>query len=608
MDEKITEAIVTAFVKELTSKGAILFKEASSELNNFFKIGISKYLKKQVKKYSTIKTLLRGNTPANLYDIYFPLKIKSEKQKAIETSAIESVFAKSKYITIIGDAGSGKSTLIKHLFINSIRTNFAIPLLIELRNLNDYRGDLKSYILEKILENKIQSNERIIERILEAGEFVFFLDGYDELSSTVKQSTISCINSLVDQYTECKFILTSRPYSDVENFQRFHNYRIMELTIEGGEIIGFVNKQLSNELELAQKINKSIESSKSEHIKSFLTNPLLLSLYILTFQNDASVPDKKCIFYRRVINSLFFEHDSKKLGYEREKLSGLNQEQFEELQKKFCFISYFESKFSWDADYINAKFSLIKSKVLFKFDNLKVLKDLKSAIALWIEDNGKYGFAHRSLQEYFAALLISNLDIPEKTRAYTKISERLPQNEHTTETQNLLSLLEEMDYIYYLKFYKIPQLRFLRAEIKNGSADEIIKSVLVFFCEAFLFIGDNEGKGAHRRNRQILVKSTVYHGIYIHIKYTRPIHDAILEGLIGTLQSNISKFTQLKKSENQILVSIPEHLDDALFQRIRPHLSEPAMQFNAYIDRELESMESFLRTKERNDSDLVDLI
>ena len=80
----------------------------------------------------------------------------------------------------------------------------------------------------------------------------------------------------------------------------------------------------------------------------------------------------------------------------------------------FCYLSYFESKFSWDSDFIFEKFKIIKSKSEIKFENQKILKDLSSAVALWTEDNGLYSFAHRSLQEYFASLFVKQMTLESK--------------------------------------------------------------------------------------------------------------------------------------------------------------------------------------------------
>ena len=93
------------------------------------------------------------------------------------------------------------------------------------------------------------------------------------------------------------------------------------------------------------------------------------------------------------------------------------------------------------------------------FENRKFIQDLKSAIALWTEDNGIYSFAHRSLQEYFAALFLKNLNPIEKERAYKKIIEKFAQQKRALGVENFLSLCSEMDEVTYSNLYLLPLLR-----------------------------------------------------------------------------------------------------------------------------------------------------
>ncbi|MGB4853156.1 MAG: NACHT domain-containing protein, partial [Ignavibacteria bacterium] len=212
MEKEILETVVTSFVGELFNQTAKLFEGTGDELKQFLNRGLKRYLEKQRDKYSHIKTLLKGNTPVYLYDIYYHLRLTNRKE-VIETKSINTVFSKSNYITIIGDAGSGKSTLVKHLFLNSILEKSGIPILVELRYLNDYKNSFEDYIYEKIFENKLSQNSNILERLLTAGKFVFFLDGFDELNSDIKPSVIISLNSFINSYDQNKFILTTRPYS-----------------------------------------------------------------------------------------------------------------------------------------------------------------------------------------------------------------------------------------------------------------------------------------------------------------------------------------------------------------------------------------------------------
>lgn len=626
MEEKILETVVVGLTKTIIVESKQLFDEiydsSYDRIKQFIGKDIKNYLSKQKDKYSHIKTLLRGNTPIYLYDVYFPAKLIHEKS-IITTNSSNDLFTKFNFITIIGDGGSGKSTLVKHLFLNSIFEKTKIPILIELRYLNENSDDLESYVKKTISQNKLATNHDILEKLLEKGKFTLFLDGFDEVDEKTKKNLVKQIMDFVNRYNHNFFLLTSRPYSNIENLPLFTNLRMKDLSLKNGEIKGFVYKQLGAEKELAEKAYKSIEQGEAKYIHSFLKNPLLLSLYLLTFQNNASIPDRKYIFYRRVINALFSEHDSKtKLGYVREKLCGLDQEKFELILKSFSFLSYFENEFSFDRDYVNLKLKLIKEKREIKFDNNKFISDLKSAISLWIDDDGQYSFAHRSLQEYFTALLITELKYEENNRVYKKIISKfeIAKSAPVREVENLLQLLKEMDEYNYFKNFYYPLLIDLKNEIDSSSYDIKSRKYLDFFIEGIVEhkFEENRLGSSVRYSYAPLRKEKIGKTIFIHILFTRKLNDLLHETLNDDLISKRNlKFTneKVKTTPNQQIRNSSrymifekkdfEEFCDLINQPILDNLTNEIFDF---IDKEIKYCEEYIEKIDETQKDLVDLI
>ena len=620
MEEKLLETIVGTFISEIITDSKNIFNDLVDEGNQLLKTGIKRYLNKQKDKYSYLKTLLKGNSPVYLYDIYFPLKLakwdklnKLDKHiPGISTNSIKSLFTNSNYLTIIGEAGSGKSTLVKHLFLNSIQTSFAIPILVELRYLNDYDYDLESYILDKVLENEIAENRLILERLLQKGKFVFFLDGYDELNSEVRSNTVEDLNVFINKYSENKFLLTSRPYSNVEHLQLFHNFAIKNLSFYGGEIKGFIHKQLDKEIELAKKIVSSLKWNRYDYINSFLTNPLLLSLYILTFQSNADIPAKKYIFYRRVIQALFSEHDSKtKLGYIREKQSGLKQEEFENILRSYCFLSYFESHFSWDLDYINDKFDIIKKTKKIDFSNEAVLTDFKSALAIWIEDYGMYSFAHRSLQEYFAALFVKSISPDHIERTYKKMIDRFSKIREFTEVQNFLSILEEMDTLNFKRYYYYPLLNEVRSYIDTSNDQTKIISFLNFFASGITLSSDIDGDKIHGTIE--VNNDIVFRSVFVHIPFTTNLR-AILQKATNIEKGNLSKGNDTKLSDTEvggghlIYINFKKELPSDFKSACFPDILKTVNDMIRFIKNEKRKTKQYISNAIDMDKDFVDLL
>lgn len=616
-NQKFLEIGFKAFLEETIKIGKEVFTDSEKELLHLFKVGIKKYLTKQKERFCTIKTILQGSTPVFLYDYYYPLKLIESKlvpyyhkdyySSVRETNSISSdniadVFKQGKYLTIMGDAGSGKSTLIKHLFLTCMREKYAIPFLFELRYLNDYKGSIEDYIISRIFEEKVAENSKILERMLKNGKFVFFLDGYDEINSGIKEAVVKQIDDFVSEYRENSYILTSRPYSNIEHFQKFKNFNVNRLN--NNDIEGFIKKQLPKEKELSSRIINSIKENKNDYIKSFLTNPLLLSLYILTYQSNSDIPLKKYIFYRRVIQALFSEHDSKsKIGFRRERKTELTQEQFEEILKKFSFLSFFDSEYDFQFDYLIETLKKIKDKLInTTFDNTKLLEDLKSALALWVEDNGVYSFAHRSLQEYYVASFIKQIDEQSnKIIVYKKLIERTKDG-LTSETQNLLNLCEEMDPITFYNFYKLPLLIEFRDTIINHSNENLITSVIRHLVKE-ININFNNNSDTTPTINEMQINQEVYKYLYFNLSFMQRLWNIMQEFRTYLSSNNTSRTKRFKYS-----LASTEFPDELMKFCLKKEVHLIIKEMQEFLDKEINLTTEFLNKTKKANSDLVNMI
>jgi hypothetical protein len=405
-----------------------------------------------------------------LKDFYLPLHITkygnkpnryTDDSKRISTENVSKLFSKTNYITIIGNAGSGKSTIVKYLFLDSVSRNFKIPIKIELRYLNDYKNSIADYIFDEIfLFHKLGFSKEIINRLLNSGAFIFFFDGYDEINSAKKEQITKDLDQFVNRYPSNHFLITSRPYTNIDTLPLFSNFIVCDLL--NSEIPAFVKKQIINsESELAEKMIKTIAQIENSSYKKFLSNPLLLSMFILTYQSYSEIPQKKSDFYKQVFDTLYSVHDSvSKLSFVREKQSGLSKEGFEDLLKLFSFISYFEEKFLYQPEYLENKLTFIKNKKKsLSFDNQKVIEDLQVAIGILNKDGLEYTFPHRSLQEFFAANYISSLSESNKKTVYSKIKSAIDKHIfYVVDNNHFLTLLSEQDYKSTISLLAIPLL------------------------------------------------------------------------------------------------------------------------------------------------------
>lgn len=428
----------------------------------------SKLLEYQVEEYRRskfVKSLLYTLRPVELEKIYEPISIMDSIGQKIKIESVGDLFESSEYITLIGDAGSGKSTLIKYLTLKIIRESKQLPITFELRYLNlqnnvqnsNYSfSNIHNYLIENIIKaNKIKNHVPAIERLLNSGKLIIFLDGFDELKKELRGVILKEIDSFIKKYPKNKYILTSRPSSNAESIPLFHTFNILPLSDNG--VIKFIKKQLIKD-ELKTKIIKTITDKKNIQYFYLLNNPLLLSLFILTYQINSNLPERKSSFYRQVFEALFTRHDSvSKLGFDREKLCNLNKEKYGSILEQFSIISLFERNFAFEESYFQDKLGKIRENEkdygLYEIDNL--IEDLVVSIGIIQKDSIYYLFPHKSIQEYFAALFIKNMETPSlKEKAYQKIIENGLINEI-----NFLGLCRELDYYNMSKYFTLPILQ-----------------------------------------------------------------------------------------------------------------------------------------------------
>lgn len=488
---------LSEFTKYLESPINSLIKGLGDELKQVARNRLLEYQTNEYKRNHYTKTLLHRSEPIRLDDFYLPLHITKyenersryrQEQKRISTEDVSKLFAKTNYITIIGNAGSGKSTIVKYLFLDSVSRNFKIPIKVELRYLNDYKSSITDFIFDEIfLFHKLGFSKEIIDRLLNSGAFIFFFDGYDEINSNKKEQVTKDIDQFVNRFSSNYYLITSRPYTNIDTLPLFSNFIVCDLL--DSEIPAFVKKQIpDSENELAEKMIKAIAQIDNHSYKTFLSNPLLLSMFILTYQSYSEIPQKRSDFYKQVFDTLYSVHDSvSKLSFVREKQSGLSKEGFEDLLKLFSFISYFEEKFLYQPEYLESKLTFIKEKKKsLSFDNQKVIEDLQVAIGILNKEGVEYTFPHRSLQEFFAANYISSLSDSNKKTIYSKIKSTIDKRWlYLIDNHHFLSLLAEQDYKSIITLLALPILtnEFKRAQsVSNDNYREMYDII----CKVFL--------------------------------------------------------------------------------------------------------------------------
>lgn len=471
------ESFFTDNLDKILSIGKTAYGKIDASIQVNLKSAYTKYLTKTRLKYSKSKSFFIRDQPVELYSYYVPTGITCGK-KTFKKPSFKECTEFTKHIIIAGTGGSGKSVLIKHLFLDCIQEKEFAPILIELRDLNTYEKTLNDFINETLELFDFKIKDPFVKYAKEAGHFCFFLDGLDEITPKLRKKVIKDISSLSKQYPKCPIFLSSRPDDVLSGLDDFSTFKMMPLELE--EALILVAKLPFEEV-IKTKFSEDLSNGLFEKHQSFLSNPLLLSIMLLTYGENAEIPSKLSIFYNQAYEALFNRHDANKGGYRRKRLTNLDIQDFGKVFSLFCLLTYDKRLFKMSRtqclDFINKSIDSLG----FKTSSEDYLNDLLSAACLMIEDGLEIAFSHRSFQEYFVALQISN---------------------SVSEIQNML--LER-----YLKNIKYDNVIFLLQEI---NPELVERSLLVPNMDVLL--------------NKIGVKRMV--GITHYVRYMKYFHTAIV--------------------------------------------------------------------------------
>ena len=452
----VAPQLVSPLAKTLTDKIIKVCSHCHDEIKQALRDDITKYIGNFSEKFSKIKTFL-FNDRIPFYDVYFPLQLTTKNATISVPDLPDTLFEKNSYITVLGHAGCGKTMILRHLFLSACEKSSKLPIVVELRKLKEYNGELKDYISEKVFNFNLSQNEHIYKRMLNSGDFMFLFDGYDEISLGQKDSITRNLEDFVDMYPKNFYLLTSRPGAGAENLERFENYSVKGLSKL--QVIEFIDKQLSIEdtdenKELSVKIKDVLSETNGTAYMKYMSSPLLLSMFILTFNEHPELPKRKSSFYYNVFDTLHSKHDAKSKagGYQHEKKTKLSEDDIRKVLEAYCFVSYLQSVFEFSPQYIHTTITKILKPLNLKFNIDDFIYDLSVSVSLWVQDGMSYIFPHRSLQEFFAASYIANSREELKAKIY---GERLIKI-NNVESQNFWELCEELDESCFTQYFLIP--------------------------------------------------------------------------------------------------------------------------------------------------------
>ncbi|KJH73196.1 NACHT domain-containing protein [Aliterella atlantica] len=383
-------------------------------------------------------------------------------------SGLEAVNKYPKLI-VLGKPGAGKTTFLKYLAMQCSLgklENNKIPIFITLKDFaeNDKTKLLLEYIKEQFVSYGIEDSE-IAEQILSQGKALILLDGLDEIREVDCYRVLQEVRSFSSKFHRNYFAIACRIATHEYTLEEFTEVEIADFDSE--QITTFTKNWFSDKQEVkSQKFIHKI--NQTPPIKELATNPLLLTMLCLVFEEMEDFPANTSELYKEGLNLLLRKWDAKR-NIEREQIyKKLSVQHKEDLLSQIALKTFQRGDYFFKqnelerqiADYICNLPSVSTSAEILQLDSEAVLKSIEAQHGLLVERaRGIYSFSHLTFHEYFAAKeIIASSDPQVLEQGLQDLVSHITERRWREIFLLTVGMLRNADYILMLMKQKIDRL------------------------------------------------------------------------------------------------------------------------------------------------------
>lgn len=384
---------ITNGVKELFALNNQFFKliyedevdfemNEEKEINRFKNIIFSRkpFKKIIIKNFDKIKFIGNLNLEGNHIERYFSEEVDNKnsflKNEKKEDLTLSKILEKEDKIFIIGNPGIGKSTELKKFALQNWITG-------ETENFVPIFKSLKNFTNTDSITDYLPTGWNELNKVF------FILDGIDEISDIeyFKSKLENFINQNIDNQKKYKYIISCRTNvyeSIVKGISNFKVYYLKDL-----------NYYESLDL-LKTKCGDIVDTLDfNTRLTNFLKTPFQVEILANFINDKKEIPKNTTILWETYINNRFSHDKDEKLN----KIN-LNIPALKKWSKKISLINELMKSNIIDE---NNLYTSINEDTK-EFEGFK-----KNPLINKLINQEEYFFEHRNIQEYFAALALSNL-------------------------------------------------------------------------------------------------------------------------------------------------------------------------------------------------------
>ncbi|MBW4490406.1 MAG: NACHT domain-containing NTPase [Trichocoleus desertorum ATA4-8-CV12] len=324
-------------------------------------------------------------------------------------------------LLILGKPGAGKTTFLKWLAIQcnegQLYTN-RVPMFVTLKEFAEQPGQpsLQSFICSQFEACGIDDAVKTTEILLQEGRSLVLLDGLDEVRDVDHDRVLQEICSISALCHASQFVITCRIAAQEYTFEQFTEVEVADF--DDDQIAEFSQNWFHRKNPTkADQFPKELKTHK--RLTELATNPLLLTLLCLVFEERADFPTNRAELYKEGLDILLKKWDVKRNIKRDDAYKDLSLKRKEDLLSQIAFTTFEGSEYFFKQrvveqqieQYIWNRPNASTNPEALQIDSEAVLKSIEAQHGLLVERaRGIYSFSHLTFHEYFTARRIEKRD------------------------------------------------------------------------------------------------------------------------------------------------------------------------------------------------------
>jgi hypothetical protein len=247
----------------------------------------------------------------------------------------DNILSAGNRIIVIGDPGSGKSSLIKRVFRDLCRAAIEtprgarIPLIVELKDLSkgvtsrDGKDWLLDYVRAQVAEVEGHKMADFFDLYARDDGIVLLLDGLDEVAASEYEAVADQLTRLSQAFERRgdnnTIVLTMRVQFYRQSHRDLEETFPLTLSVKPfrpEDVYEFLSRWFTGPDGPRAASRLYGELADRPSVREMCTNPLILAMYAARHHDvsDTDLPDTRAEFYKSVVDELLVRRGSRQLG------------------------------------------------------------------------------------------------------------------------------------------------------------------------------------------------------------------------------------------------------------------------------------------------------